>query len=109
MNFFKKIKCLTVNFSTEYRTGSSNDPRKLIKLALPNSRLYRRASGYFSSSMINLFETEILDFVSGGGLIELMCSPIMSEEDLLIEAAYRSKRVAEKSSMKLWSFAITKN
>ena len=94
-----------VEFKTEYRTRSEDDPKKLVQLALPNSKLYRRASGYFSSSMINLFETEILEFVSSGGFIELMCSPVMSVNDLLsIEAAYRSKRVEEQIHQEVSAF-----
>ena len=66
-----------VNFSTEYRTGSSNDPRKLIKLALPNSRLYRGRPAIFKFND-KFIRNRNTRFCFGGGLIELMCSPIMS-------------------------------
>lgn len=69
-------------FLSEYRTGSINQPQELIKLGLEHGSLYRRASGYFTSSVLNLFKSETLDFALAGGKINLMCSPIMSLEDL---------------------------
>lgn len=70
------------NFKDEYRTGSIDAPQNLIRLGLQAGTLYRRASGYFSSSVLNLFKAETLDFALSGGKINLMCSPVMSSQDL---------------------------
>ena len=71
-----------INFQPEYRTGSMNQPSDLLRLGLSNSKKYRRASGYFSSSVFNLFREETIEFAKSGGCIDLMCSPVMSENDL---------------------------
>ena len=62
--------------------------------------LYRRASGYFSSSVLNLFKAETLDFALAGGKINLMCSPVMSAEDLeSISQGYQARRLLDKNLM----------
>ncbi len=71
----------TVIFNPTYATGSEHEPQEMIKLGLTQSILYRRASGYFSSSVLQLFKRETLDFAKSGGKINIMCSPVMSAED----------------------------
>ncbi len=71
-----------IEFQSEYRTSSLYEPKDMIRLAISKSILYRRASGYFSSSVFDLFKKETLDFAKKGGAIELMCSPVMTEADL---------------------------
>ena len=74
---FKKISLVK-----EYRPGTKNTPEKFFKSVLPEATLYRRASGYFTSSVFNLFREEILKFASDRGNIELVCSPTLTYEDI---------------------------
>jgi superfamily II DNA or RNA helicase len=69
-------------FYSEYRTGSPHPPAELYLSAFKTASLYKRASGYFSTSILSLFKKEILEFCLKGGKIEIACSPIFSEEDL---------------------------
>ena len=82
-------------FQTEYRTGATNTPQELVKASLPNATRYRRASGYFSSSVLDVFQKEIFEFAKSGGVIELMCSPVMTSDDLeQISQGYEAKQKA---------------
>lgn len=71
-------------FRSEYRTGSPNPPAELYLSAFKTASLYKRASGYFSTSILSLFKKEILEFCLKGGKIEIACSPVFSDEDLRI-------------------------
>jgi len=89
-----------LNFQPEYVTGSFHNPQHMMRLALQNSILYRRASGYFSSSVFNLFKEETLNFAKFGGKIHLMCSPVMSPDDLeQISLGYEAKSLITKNLM----------
>ena len=62
------------DFKSEYRSNSENDPKTFYKKCYVSSCKFRRASGYFSSSIYDLFKPEILAFVNKGGSLELICS-----------------------------------
>lgn len=90
------LNCL--QFDEEYRTGSQSDPLNLIKDGLSQSTLYRRASGYFSSSIFDLCDSETLQFAKSGGQINIMCSPVLSEEDLhQISLGYEIRKNASET------------
>lgn len=87
-------------FKTEYLTGSASDPQEFLKLGLASSSLYRRASGYFSGSIFELFKSETLQFAKSGGHIHLMCSPVMTQNDLdQISKGYEAKDLISNSVM----------
>ena len=89
-----------IEFEDEYRTGSAHEPLEMLKRGLSGSLLYRRASGYFSSSLLSLIKKETLDFAKSGGVINLMCSPVMSSKDLdQISLGYDSKNLITKQIM----------
>ena len=88
-------------FETEYQTGSEADPHDFLKLGLTNSSLYRRASGYFSGSIFDLFKSETLQFAKSGGQIQLMCSPVLTQSDLdQISKGYEAKNFISNSVMR---------
>lgn len=91
----------SINFQPDYRTGSNHEPQEMMKLALSQSCIYQRASGYFASSIFNLFKKETLEFAKSGGVINLMCSPVMSNEDLhQISLGYETKKLLKKKIIK---------
>ena len=71
----------TLPLQNDYRPKSQNPPEKFFRRVLPLTDLYRRASGYFTSSVFSLFSEEIIEFAKNGGTIELVCSPSLTEED----------------------------
>jgi superfamily II DNA or RNA helicase len=90
-----------IDFEDEYRTGSVHEPLELMKLGLSQAILYRRASGYFSSSIFELFDKETLEFAKSGGVINLMCSPVLSRKDLdQISLGYELKSLITKQLFK---------
>ena len=81
------------NFTNEYRSNSSSDPKSFYNKCFNNSNFYRRASGFFSSSIYLLFKSDVLKFVNNGGIIEILCSEILSESDVeTISKGYESKK-----------------
>lgn len=91
----------TVIFNPTYATGSEHEPQEMIKLGLTQSILYRRASGYFSSSVLQLFKRETLDFAKSGGKINIMCSPVMSAEDhKQISQGYEQREILKDGIIK---------
>ncbi|MDB5801240.1 MAG: Type restriction protein restriction subunit [Rhodocyclales bacterium] len=65
----------------EYRTGSSNPISEFYVPCLSAANIYRRAVGYFRSSILSLVGLEVLDFARQGGRIFLVCSPELSLDD----------------------------
>ena len=52
----------TLPLKNDYRPKSQNPPEKFFRRVLPLTDLYRRASGYFTSSVFSLFSEEIIEF-----------------------------------------------
>ena len=65
------------------RTGSEWTPKKFFKKVLAETKFYRRAAGYFSSSVLLDLSDEIMQVYNRGGKIQLVISPNISKEDLL--------------------------
>lgn len=49
---------------------------------LSQSILYKRAVGYFRSSVYLVVGSAIIDFAQRGGKIQLVCSPGLDEDDV---------------------------
>lgn len=65
---------------------------KFLKAYLPKASYYRRAVGYFSSSIFEVAHDEFVEFFHRGGRFELICCPQLSKEDLnVIHAAFYRK------------------
>ncbi len=71
-------------FERTYKTDEvGNDGMgHFYQAALKNSIKWRAASGYFTSSFLELFKKEVLQFVIDGGKIELVCSQVLKEDDI---------------------------
>lgn len=63
---------------------------------LSNAFSYMRATGYFSSSIYTLCHSEIIQLAKKRGTIRIICSPILSKEDIeAIKHGYDAKKLAE--------------
>ncbi|KFL24380.1 ATP-dependent RNA helicase DbpA [Ralstonia pickettii] len=85
------------SFSTEYRTGDIDPVSGFYRPCLLNSIDYKRAVGYFRSSVYLIVGPATVEFAKRGGKIRLVCSPSVTTEDMeTIEAGYeaRIERVA---------------
>jgi superfamily II DNA or RNA helicase len=75
-----------------------NSPIDFLQNCLSNSNSYKRAAGYFSSSVYVAAQHSIQDFVSNGGIIKLVCSPRLMPDDLIsLQEGIQSRLVLEKS------------
>ena len=77
----KKQGLASLNLQTDYRTGSSDPIMDLYASCLHQSILYKRAVGYFRSSVYLIAGTAIIDFARRGGKIQLVCSPELDAND----------------------------
>ena len=72
----------SLNPQTEYRTGFNDPITGLYVPCLRESVLYKRAVGYFRSSVYLIAGTAVIDFARRGGKIRLVCSPELDANDL---------------------------
>ncbi|MHB8089374.1 MAG: DEAD/DEAH box helicase family protein, partial [Anaerolineaceae bacterium] len=82
----------SLNLQTEYRTGSSDPIKGLYEPCLLQSVLYKRAVGYFRSSVYLVAGSAIIEFAQRGGKIQLICSPELDENDVKSIVAGYSER-----------------
>lgn len=65
-----------------------------LRVAISRAVTYRRAAGFFSSSVFSVVPEEIRAFFERGGTVELVCSPVLSSADItaIAEGLYRPER-----------------
>ena len=71
-----------LNLITEYRSLKEDCVREFYRPCLLNAVSYKRAVGYFRSTVYNVIGTSIIEFTRRGGRTELICSPELTEEDI---------------------------
>jgi superfamily II DNA or RNA helicase len=81
-----------LQFKTEYRSLKEDPAREFYKPCLLNATLYKRAVGYFRSSVYLVVGPSMLDFAKRGGRISLICSPELTAEDIAGIAQGYAKR-----------------
>lgn len=69
-------------FETEYRTAKNNPIEQFYIKCLRNSQSYRRAVGYFRSTVFIVVGVPVIEFAKRGGKIQLICSPKLEYEDV---------------------------
>ena len=75
-----------------------NSPLKYFQDCLNVSTQYRRAAGYFSSSMFIAADSAMSGFVQNGGSIRIVCSPRLMPEDVdAINDGIQSRLIVSKS------------
>ena len=62
--------------------GEDNIAQSFLVPALRHARLYQRSVGFFSSSVLELITEGLVPFAQNGGVIQLVASPQLSEEDI---------------------------
>ncbi len=75
-----------------YITEKNDIPNEFYNVVLPESVLYKRAAGFFSSSALISISKGLQQFYYNGGTIQLIVSPIFSKEDYeAIEKGYQAR------------------
>jgi hypothetical protein len=88
-----------LKFETEYRSLKEDPSRNFYRTCLLNSNIYRRAVGYFRSSVFKVIGPSIIEFSRRGGVTRLICSPELTPDDIdAIVAGYarRSELIVER-------------
>lgn len=84
---------LNENFKIYYSTDSDDLIKDFYYKALSKSVLYRRATGFFSSSSLVLISKGIEALLSNEGKMELLVSPNLSQEDIeAIKKGYENRK-----------------
>jgi superfamily II DNA or RNA helicase len=79
----------SIRLATEYRTGETDPVANFYRPCLDLATDYRRAVGYFRSSIFLIVGEDVIKFAKRGGRIRLICSPSITDEDLSsIEEGY---------------------
>lgn len=100
------------SFSTEYRTGDIDPVHGFYRPCLLNAIDYKRAVGYFRSSVYLIVGPATVEFAKRGGKIRLVCSPSVTTEDMeSIEAGYeaRIERVATNLGVEIDRMLASEN
>ena len=85
---------------SEYRTGICDPISEFYVPCLHNSSLYKRAVGYFRSSIYLITGPAIVDFARRGGKIQLICSPELNARDFdTISASYLERENVAKARL----------
>jgi hypothetical protein len=87
-----------IAFKTEYRSLKEEPAALFYRPCLLNSTIYKRAVGYFRSSVYLVIGTSVVEFARRGGKVSLICSPELDADDIDgIAAGYaRRSEVIEK-------------
>jgi superfamily II DNA or RNA helicase len=71
-----------VEIKQSYRTSIDNIPTDFYIPLLSGAILYKRAVGFFSSTILSKISTGISDLANKGGKIQIVASPKLSEDDI---------------------------
>ena len=71
-----------LDLKTEYRSIKEDPWREFYRPCLLNATRYKRAVGYFRSTVYNVIGSSIVEFARRGGRTAVICSPELSEEDI---------------------------
>jgi superfamily II DNA or RNA helicase len=72
----------SLELATEYRTSVSDPVRQFYRPCLFNAEEYKRAVGFFRSTIFLVVGASAVEFARRGGHIRVICSPALTNEDL---------------------------
>lgn len=95
------LKDLPIRLSYKSK-GKDNMLDAFLIPALKQSVVYKRSVGFFSSSVFEIIDAGLTQFINNDGRIQIICSPELSEEDMeAIHLGYEMKRsISEKAILK---------
>ena len=87
-----------LDLKTEYRSLKEDPVKNFYRPCLLNATNYKRAVGFFRSTVFDVIGTSIVEFTRRGGRTELICSPELTKQDIdSIALGYaRTTEVVEK-------------
>lgn len=90
-----------IALKTEYRSFQDNIAQDFYIPALKQAVRYKRAVGFFSSSILSMITAGLYEFYQHEGKIELLASPKLSREDIeAIEQGYAARKAVIERSLR---------
>lgn len=81
-----------LDIQIRYRSEIHNFPRDFIIPVLSQTMIYKRGTGYFSTSSLIQLSTGLFEMAKNGGKIQLVCSPHLDKGDIeAIDYGYRTR------------------
>lgn len=84
-----------IEIKRKYRSNEDNIPKDFYIPMLEHAKTYKRAVGYFSTSVLVKLSVGLAAMAVHGGNIQIVCSPKLSRED--IEAINAGYKIREKA------------
>ncbi|MBK9364271.1 MAG: DEAD/DEAH box helicase family protein [Rubrivivax sp.] len=84
-----------LHLANHYRTGERDPATDFYRPCLGAATAYCRAVGYFRSTVFLIVGRALVDFAKRGGVMRLICSPSITDEDAkAIDAGYATREDA---------------
>ncbi len=81
-----------LDIQIRYRTDIHNFPRDFLIPVLSQTKVYKRGTGYFSTSSLIQLSIGLFEMSKNNGKIEVVCSPNLDKDDVeAIEYGYKSR------------------
>jgi DNA phosphorothioation system restriction enzyme len=89
-----------IDIKQSYRSGTDEIPKDFYIPLLSQAVSYKRAVGFFSSTVLSKIYTGISVLANKGGLIQIVASPKLSEEDIeAIRSGYKRRDVIMRDAV----------
>lgn len=82
-----------LNIQIRYRSEIHNFPKDFLIPVLSQTKLYKRGTGYFSTTSLLQLSIGLFEMAKNGGKVQIVCSPFLDERDIkAIEYGYKSRK-----------------
>ena len=89
-----------VEIKQSYRTSIDNIPTDFYSPLLSRAISYKRAVGFFSSTILSKISMSISDLANKGGTIQIVASPKLSEDDIeAIRKGYEMRDIVLRNAI----------
>lgn len=81
-----------LNVQIRYRSDMHNFPRDFLMPVLSQTKLYKRGTGYFSTTSLVQLSIGLFEMSKNGGKMQVVCSPNLDKKDIeAIDFGYKSR------------------
>ncbi len=81
-----------LDIQIRYRSEIHNFPRDFLIPVLSQTELYKRGTGYFSSTSLIQLSVGLFEMAKNGGKIQIVCSPNLDKQDIeAIDYGYKNR------------------
>lgn len=89
-----------LDIQIRYRSDIHNFPRDFIIPVLSQTEVYKRGTGYFSTSSLIQLSVGLFEMAKNGGRIQLVCSPHLDKKDIeAIDYGYKTRNEVIKEAL----------